>query len=333
LLSGAYEIDDEGLRLLANLEQHYAGWIEAARVILPGRLTWKTVAGREYLYRIVNGRGHGRSLGARSAETEALYEAAATARHSADTLWALLRREGALYRALRLPRISSAAAQLLREFDLHGLMGETLMVVGTNAIAAYEIEARSRFATAAGVDSTLDFDVAWVATEPRQTTLSSIGAAPRTILDVMKRVDSTYTVNTERTFQARNASGYEVELLMPKCLEGTLPRTEQLCPVGFPEQDWLLPGRRVEHVVCGLDGLPTRIVAPDPRRFALQKLWLAEKPGRNPLKKPKDRKQGELLLAAIAEQMPHYALDDEFRAELPEPLRTHFDQWQSRSRA
>lgn len=332
MVSISYDIDDEGLRLLANLEQHYASWIEAARVALPGRLAWKTVAGREYLYRITNGRGHGRSLGVRSVETEALYEAAVMARQSTDTLWPLLRREGALYRALRLPRISSAAAQLLREFDLHGLIGHTLMVVGTNAIAAYEIEARSRFATAAGVDSTLDFDLAWVATEARQTTLPSIGAAPRTILDVMKRVDSTYTVNTERPFQARNASGYEVELLMPKCLEGTLPRAEPLCPVGLPEQDWLLPGRRVEHVVCGLDGLPTRIVVPDPRRFALQKLWLAEKPGRNPLKRPKDRKQGDLLLAAIAERMPHYALDDEFRAELPEPLRAHFDEWQSRSR-
>jgi hypothetical protein len=332
LRSITYDIDDEGLRLLANLEQHYASWIEAARLLLPGRLAWKTVAAREYLYRIVNGRGHGRSLGARCAETEGLYEAAALARQSADALWPLLKREGALYRALRLPRISSTAAQLLRELDLYGLIGNTLMVVGTNAIAAYEIEARARFATAAGVDTTQDFDLTWVATEPRQTTLTSIGAAPRTILDVMKRVDATYTVNTERPFQARNAGGYEVELLMPKSLERTLPRTEQLCPIALPEQDWLLPGRRVEHVVCGLDGLPTRIVAPDPRRFALQKLWLARKPGRNPLKTMKDKKQGALLLAAIADRMPHYALDEEFGSELPEPLRLHFDEWQSGSR-
>jgi hypothetical protein len=331
VISAAYEVDDEGLRLLANLEQHYASWIEAARAILPGRLTWKAIAGREYLYRIADGRGNGRSLGPRSAETEALYETAELARRSVDTLWPVLRQEGALYRALRLPRISSAAAELLREFDLYGLIGDTLIVVGTNAMAVYEIEARSRFATAAGVDSTLDFDLTWVATEARHTTLSSIGAAPRTLLDVMKRVDATYTVNTERTFQVRNASGYEVELLMPKSLEGTLPRTEQLSPIGLPEQDWLLPGRRVEHVVCGLDGLPTRIIAPDPRWFALQKLWLAEKPGRNPLKRPKDKKQGELLLRAVEERMPHYPLDEAFRADLPEPLRAHFDRWRQRS--
>ena len=108
-----------------------------------------------------------------------------------------------MYRSLRLPRISSAAADLLREFDRHGLLGSGLMVVGTNAMAAYEIEAGLRFATASGVDGTLDFDMTWVA-EARQTT-----------------------------------------------------------PIALTEQDWLLPGRRVEHIVCGLDGLSTRVIAPD----------------------------------------------------------------------
>jgi hypothetical protein len=106
-------------------------------------------------------------------------------------------------------------------------------------MAVYEIEARVRFATAAGVDSTLDFGMTWVAAEARQTTLAAVGAAPRTLLDVMKRVDSTYTVNTERNFQARNASGYEVELLLPMSLAGTLPRNETLFPFALPEQDWL----------------------------------------------------------------------------------------------
>jgi hypothetical protein len=53
------------------------------------------------------------------------------------------------------------------------LLGSSLMVVGTNAMAVYEIEARIRFATAAGVDSTLDFDMTWVAAEARQTTLAA----------------------------------------------------------------------------------------------------------------------------------------------------------------
>ncbi len=331
-MSISYVLDDEALRVLANLEQRYGAWMAAERILLGGRLAWKTVSGTDYLYRIVNGRGDGRSLGPRSPETQTQWEAAQSARQTSATLWPTLLRDGALYRTLRLPRIASAAAQLLREFDRYGLLGTSLLVVGTSAMAAYEIEAQSRFASAAGVDSTADFDLTWVAEEPRQTTLAAIGTAPRTLLEVMKRVDATYTLNTERTFQVRNANGYEIELLLPKRLERTLPRNETLQPMALTEQDWLLPGRRVEHVLCGLDGQPCRMIVPDPRYFALHKLWLARMPTRNPLKRAKDEKQGTLLLAAITQRMPHYALDDAFRDGLPAELVSYFDHWSRTAR-
>ncbi len=38
------------------------------------------------------------------------------------------------------------------------------------------------------------------------------------------------------------------------------------------------------------------------------------------LKREKDRRQGEALLAAVRERMPHYPLDDAFRRELPPEL-------------
>jgi hypothetical protein len=41
-----YEIDDEGRRLLVNLQQHYEEWTDAQRASMQyarGRLTWKTI--------------------------------------------------------------------------------------------------------------------------------------------------------------------------------------------------------------------------------------------------------------------------------------------------
>lgn len=67
----------------------------------------------------------------------------------------------------------------------------------------------------------------------------------------------------------------------------------------MPEQEWLLNGRRVDRVVGVRDGEAARMVAPDPRWFALQKLWLSQKPERNPQKKVKDHKQGIALLDAV----------------------------------
>lgn len=99
----------------------------------------------------------------------------------------------------------------------------------------------------------------------------------------------------------------------------------------FPEQEWLLPGRRVDQVVPCRDGTPARIVAPDPRWFALHKLWLGAQAKRNPLKRRKDTIQGTALLDAVAGAMPHYPLDDAFAATIPEELRAYWNAWKQRA--
>src|SRR3546814_13995399 len=69
---------------------------------------------------------------------------------------------------------------------------------------------------------------------------------------------------------------------------------------------------------------------PDPRWFALHKLWMSQQLKRNPQKRPKDRAQGLALLDAVAVSMPHYPLDDCFEAALPPELRAIYNEWTSR---
>ncbi|MFA5937799.1 MAG: GSU2403 family nucleotidyltransferase fold protein [Sinimarinibacterium sp.] len=319
------KLTPEQLRALENLAVSYDGWMQALRAApqLDGWLMWKARNGKEYLYKARNRRGQSRSLGPRSPETEALYgeydarragrnaarkRARATYSAMADTL--------RIYRTLRLPVIDAMAGRILREADERGLLGGTLLVVGTNTMAAYEIEARERFAT--GYDSTNDFDLTWAAREPTVRTMRSVSDAP--IMDMLKEVDDTFTLNLEKEFQARNAKAYEVEILIAPSLAAHYPHGEPLRPVPLPEQEWLLMGHPVSHVVLDRDLVPARIVAPDPRWMALHKLWLADKPGRNPLKVDKDRAQGGLLLAAVRRCMPHYPVDDAFIADVPEML-------------
>ena len=66
---------------------------------------------------------------------------------------------------------------------------------------------------------------------------------------------------------------------------------------------------------------------PDPRWFALHKLWLSEKPSRDPFKRRKDRKQGLGVLDAVAEAMPHYPLDAEFERSIPAELEPAWAGW------
>jgi hypothetical protein len=309
-------------RALINMRQRYDAWIEAERelVAMPYDLKCKKIGDYQYLYEISDRVGNGKSLGAWDDAKQAQLDEFKVAKSAAKA-----RREGAkdtlaessrIARALRLPMISADAGPILREADRRSLMGSHLLVIGTNAMAAYALEAAGTFRDVP--DETEDFDLAWSAEE----------ASPANLLwDMLKAVDPTFTINSERDFQARNAKAYEVELLVAPSRIDTIGATDLPRPVALPEQEWLLPGRRVEQVLPCRDGTPARIVAPDPRWFALHKMWLGARAKRNPLKRRKDAVQGSALLTAVAEAMPHYPLDAEFKASLPDELLPFWTAW------
>lgn len=358
---GADRTFNDGHRVvIANLAQYYDAWLEAARAssALDFVFQWKRITSGqveyEYLYRMTDsGKGLGKSLMRRGDAAVELQQTHARLkahwRALEETRYARLTQEARQYRALRLGVVSSPAARILQMLDIHGALGTQFMVVGTNALPAYEIEAGERFA--ASVDSTEDFDMAWIggtlqlsaaqAVAPHThyarllelpddaPLLPLLNESPDDLLGLLKRVDSTYTKNTERGFQARNAKGYEVELLLSKTLAAAYPRRSRLAPVALPEQDWLLLGKPVAHVITGLDATPARVVAPDPRYFALQKLWLSKQAKRKTEKRPKDARQAQLVLDAVARSLPHYPLDDAFASSLPGELAPLLAEWRS----
>jgi hypothetical protein len=313
---------EEQARALVNLEQRYEVWIEAERSLaaLPYDLRRKEVAGRFYLYEIKDRSGNGKSLGPWSDALEAKFTQyradKASVKQRRDQSRERLDESGRLGRALRLPMLANAAGPILREADRRNLLSTHLLVVGTNAMAAYAVEAGGFIREAP--EETDDFDLAWSATEPQD--------GERVLWDMLKAVDETFTVNLERTFQARNSKAYDVEILVPS-RAGTMYRADQPRPVPLPEQEWLLLGQPVDRVVICRDGSPARIVAPDPRYFALQKLWLGRQAKRNALKRPKDLKQGAALLSAVKEAMAQFPLDKAFECSLPKELIAPYREW------
>ena len=309
-------------RALINMRQRYDAWIEAERELyaMPYDLRRKKVGEYEYLYEIFDRSGNGKSLGAwdddKRSQLEEYKAAKAALKERRDGARDALGESSRVARALRLPLLSADAGPILREADRRSLLGSHLLVVGTNAMAAYALEAAGTFRDVP--DETEDFDLAWTADEPEDGTQ---------LWDMLKAVDPTFTINTEREFQARNAKAYEVELLVAPSRVETLAGKDRPRPVPLPEQEWLLPGRRVDQVVPCRDGSPARIVAPDPRWFALHKLWLGAQAKRNPLKRRKDTVQGAALLDAVAEAMPHYSLDHQFVESLPDELVPYWEEW------
>jgi hypothetical protein len=317
---------DEQSRVIVNLEQTYQVWMDSLRVLndLPYNMRIKEISGREYLYEVTDRLGNMKSKGPLDSEKQAEFDQykaeKAELKDRLSQSQAALKEQGSLYRALRLPMLPAEAGNILREADRLRFLGTQAMVVGTNALLAYALEANGFIRDAPS--ETMDFDMALTAIEADDQR--------PTLWKVLKEVDTTYSVNAERPFQARNSKAYEMEILSaPSRIGGQVARDKPR-PVPLPEQEWLLNGRPIDRVVGVRDGGAARMVVPDPRWFALQKLWMAEKPERNSQKKPKDLKQGIALLNAVWQIMPHYRLDKAFHDALPDALKPHFEQWDAR---
>jgi hypothetical protein len=316
------EFSAEQNRIRANLASYYDRWLDLKRVAanVNYRLSWKTVGAARYLYEIFDRAGNGRSLGRESAELLARYERfqadKQNAKNDLNGVEVALAETTRLYAALNLPMVDAAAGEIFRQADVAGMMGPQLIVVGTNAMAAYEMEAGAR--AFLGLDTTADCDLAF---RGDVVTFAVAGSAQRrTLFSLLRSIDATYTRNTERTFQARNRKAYEVELLAAPSVLSKLPPGELVPIEGLIEQEWLLNGDQITQVVCGLDRKATRIVCPDPRWMALHKAWLAQQPKRGSDKRKKDAEQAVRLFALVKQHMPHLLIDDAFTAMLPSTL-------------
>ncbi len=323
----------ESQRVRANLEQTYVAWVDARREfdVMPVSMYWSSKDGADYLSVKQTSQDNGRSLGRRSPQLEAQYsihmETKARLKERIHALDAQLTERAGLYRRLRLPSIPDRQAEILRKLDTEGLLGTDLMVVGTNAFIAYELVCGARFPT--GNEETEDFDMAWC----RGTKASLLGQTAnatnrKTLFAVLKTLDPSYQINPRKPYQAVNQTGYEVELLAAPSTH-PLPKFEPFEPmVTLIEQEWLLQGMPVSVVVATVRGRACPLYVPDPRWMALHKLWLAKKTGRNPAKKPKDQRQGEVLLDAtrffLSDSHP---LNIDFVLSLPEELQPHFNAW------
>lgn len=326
---------DEQLRVTANLAQRYDAWVEAVRRLdaLPSSMYYVTRGDKEYLQVKRHSRDNGTTEGPRSDESDARLAEFLSTREAASTdeknTATALAENVRVYRSLRLPQTMPKPGRLLRELDIAGLLGTDVMAVGTNAFSVYQIEATARFVGVA--DETEDFDLAWCRDSGISLAQRSDGH-PR-LMDVLRRVDKSFRINKARPYQALDSEGYEVELLVAPSLFRTRPRDDDFSPMAtLPEQEWLLEGRPVRHVVVARDGKPAPIFAPDPRWMGLHKLWLSRKPERNATKKRKDRQQGEVLLKAVASRMQSsYPMDTDFVMALPEDLLPIFNEWAARN--
>jgi hypothetical protein len=317
------DLRSEQIREKVNISQIYMAYIEAVarQNKYKGGMTWKTVSGKQYLYRRVNGAW--KSLGVRSSETEKTYDVFIAGRaHAADRV-AKLREQidvGARFaKASLINRVPTTVSAIIRQIRKAGMMN-SLSVIGTHAIYVYE--------SLAGVMvmpelmATADVDFLWD-NRVKMKWGSDVGI--NGFLSVLQKSDRSFE-KTKQAFRAVNQDGFLVDLIIAeeKAMIASphkqMGNAYDLKATEIGSLRWLIHSPKVEAVVIDAKGYPILMKSPDPRCFAIHKLWLSEQPTRSHEKSIRDREQAITIAEMIIQYMPQFRFSMEELKMFPKSI-------------
>ncbi len=300
------ELELDQRRQLIDVQQRYEAWRiadRAFRTSYKGSMAWKTIKGKEHLYRIVS-RYTQKYIGPRSPETERLkseYTASRASNRARITKMSKgIEKSAPINRAMGLGRVPRAAAKILRAFDQAGLLGDGLFVVGTHALYAYE--AKSGIIFEPELLATRDLDLL---ADVRNRLVVAIDDKEREgILPILRAVDPSFSVQRD-LFRAVNEDGYFVDVIRPMRKDEVASAEYDLggiVPVGIDGLKWLVNSPRFDATVIAEDGMPVWMSCIDPRAFALHKYWISKLDSREAIKKRRDAVQATAV-AHVAERL------------------------------
>lgn len=287
-----------------------------------GGIIWKTVGKKQYLVRTLDRKGHQKSLGPRSRKTEKLLrkftEQKNDLRRRLESLREEIARHAKFCVAAGVNRVPRIAADIARKLDSFGLLGTHLLIIGSHAIYAYEMAAGVQLK--AGLLQTHDLD-----TLLDNKTGLEIACDVRSagLLGLIQKIDKSFRLVRQRSFRAVNSKGFMVDLIRAPFFDQTrltsLGGRGDLVAEPLQGLDWLADAPKMAQIVIAENGYPVRFVVPDPRVFALHKIWLSLQPTRDPMKRKRDFRQGEAV-ASLALEYLNLSFDAAAVAELPVDL-------------
>jgi hypothetical protein len=324
------DLTGDQTRQHVNAEQVFSVYRDARRELeqrYNGSMFWRELSGQRYLYRKVA--DIAKSLGPENDETREAYNRFTTGREKLQirmkSLSAQLDRLAPVNRAMGLSRVPLITAKILRNLDFAGLLGSSVRLAGTNAMFAYERQAGVHF----GTEHLATDDVDLLFDARRRARFIVREDAREGLIGVLKRADRTFERTSENSFRAANSKGFMVDLIKPATKNPGFDRSatrigkadEDLTAIDIEGLTWLANSPLAEVIVIDDEGYPVSMSAPDPRAFALHKLWLSERDDRDPAKRRRDRAQAEAVAGLVVERLPHLSFAGRDIEALPAPLR------------
>lgn len=269
----------------------------------------------QYLVR-TSAAGGETGLGARSAETEAIYANFQRRKQEAEErvagLKARVSEHRRLNKALRVGRVDPLVVSILNRLASTKL-AEHFRVVGTHAVYAYEAEAGLRVIP--GAVATQDIDFLWDVRK-RVHFASQLKRVDSSMLGVLKKVDPSFRLRRSQKYIAVNQDGFEVDIIRRQPIEGDAH------PIRLSDDEgdlWaaqavnahvLMDSPAFSTVIVASNGEMARMNTLHPLAFARFKRWMSALPNRDAKKKARDLLQAEIVEEIVATHLPHLSQGD-----------------------
>jgi hypothetical protein len=293
-----------------------------------GSMSWKkSTNDMEYLYKKTN--GIWKSLGPRSPETETIYSQFHAGRDNSKERVARLAQRldelAPVNRAMALGRVPILTARILRALDKLGLIGTAIDVVGTNALFVYERMAAVHITS--GLLSTQDVDL--LMDSRFNLRLITKDFSHKGLIGLLQKIDHSFVPLARNGYRAANRDGFLVDLIkpVPKDVMSSKEKTrfsvdaDDLQAIEIEGLSWLVNSPKAQAIVIDERGYPLAYSCPDPRAFALHKLWLSRRADRDAAKRIRDEQQARIVAELIAKQLPHLSFESSDLQALPLALR------------
>ena len=307
------ELRETQLRELVNARATWRNFLDAQREAqqVKGSMVWKEAGGHTYLIR-KSPAGAQKSLGPKGPQTESMFNSFQARKERAEARLKSMkarfeeqRRLNRLYRVGRTPNVVVRAIAALDAAEL----GDKFMVIGTHAIYAYE--------TAAGVlvDSsamaTRDLDLLFDARKRVAFLTSLQKGEERSLIKVLHKADPTFRVMPDQLQTAVNDDGFEIDIIRRRATADDphpmrmSDEEDDFWAAQIDQGERIASGRGFEHLVVAANGEMATMRTLHPLDFIRLKLELAERPGRDLLKAPKDRLQSQVVQKLWDEYLQH----------------------------
>lgn len=275
-----------------------------------GGMIWREISGGKYLIR-TSPKGAHKSLGAESPETLKIYKSftdrKAQIKERLASIENAAEEQRRLNRALRVGRVPPVVVDILNALDSAGL-SEHFSVVGTHSLYAYESACGVRFVPAAM--ATRDIDLL-LDTRKHLAFFSRMKEADASFLGLLKKADKTFVRLEHKKETARNAAGFEVDVIRRMAKNGDphplSDDEDDVRAVQASTGDRILGSPRFSQMVVATNGEMAVMNTMHPMDFVKIKRVLGTYPTRDPLRRTKDLLQADLVEALVHSHMPQYA--------------------------